>query len=104
MNILMTGGTGLIGRAFIERFAEYSYTVLTRSVAGAGALLPDSVRLITSLSELANLNEFDAVINLAGEPIIGKRWSDRQKDTICQSRWQVTRQLVELFAASERPP
>ena len=104
MKILITGGTGLIGLAFIRQFKECQFTVLTRSIPKAKAVLPASVKLIDSLEDLQNLDAFDAVINLAGEPIIDKRWSDKQKVVICQSRWHITQQLVELFARSQKPP
>ncbi|MGB2133613.1 MAG: NAD-dependent epimerase/dehydratase family protein, partial [Pseudomonadales bacterium] len=87
MNVLITGGTGLIGTAFIKQFNNLNFTVLVRSIAKAKAILPAQVALISSLDELTNLDDFDAVINLAGEPIIDKRWRDKQKDIICQSRW-----------------
>jgi len=51
MNILMTGGTGLIGRAFIERYTHYNFTVLTRSLINAKKYLPASVTLIDSLEQ-----------------------------------------------------
>lgn len=104
MNILMTGGTGLIGQAFIRQFNDNQFTVLTRSMTKARAILPESVKLIDSLVTLPNLDAFDAVINLAGEPIIGRRWCEQQKQVICQSRWHVTHQLVELFKLSHIPP
>jgi uncharacterized protein len=104
MNILITGGTGLIGLAFIESAEDCRFTVLTRSIAKSKPTLPSSVTCIESLSALAHLDEFDAVINLAGEPIIDKRWSDEQKNIICQSRWEITQQLVDLFAKSAMPP
>ena len=104
MNVLITGGTGLIGTAFIKQFNNLNFTVLVRSIAKAKATLPAHVALISSLDQLANLDDFDAVINLAGEPIIDKRWRDKQKDIICQSRWHTTEQLVALFARSSNPP
>ena len=104
MKVLITGGTGLIGSAFIRQFSDLHITVLTRSIPKAKALLPATVELIDSLDQLPNLDAFDAVINLAGEPIIDKRWSKRQKHIICQSRWQITQQLVALFASSQNPP
>jgi uncharacterized protein (TIGR01777 family) len=104
MKILITGGTGLIGLAFINRFSEHEFTVLTRTALTAKQLLPSSVKLIDSLDNLQNLDAFDAVINLVGEPIINKRWTDKQKEIICQSRWVITQQLVDLFANSQKPP
>tara|TARA_B110001469_G_scaffold108537_1_gene109218 strand:+ start:1751 stop:2662 length:912 start_codon:yes stop_codon:yes gene_type:complete len=107
MNILITGGTGLIGRAFIKQFDSHHYTVLSRSKLGASnktTALPEQVTLIHSLDHLHNLDLFDAVINLAGEPIIDKRWSAKQKQVIRDSRWLLTQQLVTLFENSESPP
>jgi|TARA_B110000285_G_scaffold122576_1_gene138557 uncharacterized protein len=104
MKILITGGTGLIGQAFIRQFDDHQFTVLTRSISGSDAMWPASVSFIESLDILQNLDEFDAVINLAGEPIIDKRWSPEQKHVICQSRWLLTQQLVALFALSQKPP
>ncbi len=105
MKVLITGGTGLIAQAFIKRFIkELKFTVLTRSPKAAKKKLPTSVDLIDSLDKLNNLNDFDAVINLAGEPIIDKRWHEQQKQLICQSRWQTTQDLVDLFSKSQTPP
>lgn len=104
MNILLTGGSGLIGLAFVNRFEEHQFTLLTRSPEQAKHRLPASVCLIDSLAQLTSLNDFDAVINLAGEPIIDKRWGVAQKEKICDSRWRTTQQLVDLFACSQSPP
>lgn len=51
-----------------------------------------------------NLNGFDAVINLAGEPIADKRWTAEQKQRLCHSRWDITQKLVTLINASDAPP
>ena len=104
MKILITGGTGLIGRSLIKASPQHNYTVLTRSVKSARNILPDSVKYQESLSLIDTLDDYDAVINLAGEPIIDKRWSQQQKSIICRSRWDITEQLVEKFRASSNPP
>lgn len=104
MKILMTGGTGLIGHRFIQRYPEHEYTVLTRSPEKAKKKLPNTVALLDSLSTLENLDGFDGVINLAGEPIVDKRWTEHQKQAIRDSRWSVTQQLVDLFRLSKTPP
>lgn len=105
MNILITGGTGLIGRYFINRFeSQYRFTVLTRSPKVARDVLPPSCEIVSDLTELKDLNPFEAVINLAGEPIVDKRWTDAQKSVIESSRFETTQQLVDLIHASESPP
>ena len=106
MKILITGGTGLIGRHLIPRLLElnHSVTVVTRNPAKARQTLDARVNLLKGLNDLHNLNDFDAVINLAGEPIADKRWNEEQKQRLSNSRWQITQRLVELFKASEHPP
>jgi uncharacterized protein len=61
------------------------------------------VSVITDLAHV-DMNVFDAVVNLAGEPIADKRWSRQQKLKICQSRWQLTEQLVEKMRQAANPP
>ncbi|MFD2179367.1 TIGR01777 family oxidoreductase [Veronia pacifica] len=104
MHILLTGGTGLIGRQLIARLENHKITVLTRSIVNARKVMPESVSLIDSLDGVKNFDEFDAVINLAGEPIVDKRWSEHQKGVISTSRWGLTEKLVEMIHASSNPP
>lgn len=105
MNILITGGTGLIGTALYTKLRhQHQLTVLTRDTAKAYKQLGHDIQAIQSLAQLDNLNDFDAVINLAGEPIAGKRWSNAQVKKIEQSRFQITEQLVQLIQASSEPP
>lgn len=106
MKILITGGTGLIGRHLIPKLLElgHSVTVVTRSPEKARQRLRADVEIWKGLSDQKNLEGIDAVINLAGEPIADKRWTEEQKQRLCQSRWQITQQLVDLFAASVKPP
>ena len=106
MKILITGGTGLIGRAFMSHYGDYHYTLLSRTtgVLKQAIVTNNPVVMISSLEQLDNLDDFDAVINLAGEPIIDKRWSVKQKKVICDSRWELTQKLVSLFEASKDAP
>lgn len=106
MHILITGGTGLIGRALTARLlqAGHQLSVVTRDVAAARRNLSEKVNLWSGLDQQQNLNGIDAVINLAGEPIAAKRWSDPQKRLLCDSRWQITQRLVELIQATSTPP
>ncbi|WP_438864625.1 TIGR01777 family oxidoreductase [Neptunicella sp.] len=104
MHILITGGTGLIGRQFIRAYPHYQYTVLTRQASKWQASSDGKTHYIDDLNSVGQLNDIDAVINLAGEPIADKRWTEQQKQRICESRWQITRQLVTLIRASDAPP
>ena len=105
MKILITGGTGFIGQQLVALLCtQHQITVLTRNTHNAKKILGDLPRYIENLNELDNLNQYDTVINLAGEPILNKRWSKQQKEELCQSRWQITAKLSELIAKSSNPP
>jgi uncharacterized protein (TIGR01777 family) len=106
MQILITGGTGLIGRHLIPRLRQlgHAITVVTRSPEKARQVLGSDIDIWKGLAEKQNLDGFDAVINLAGEPIADKRWTEEQKQRLCNSRWQITQRLVDLFKASDSPP
>jgi len=101
---LITGGTGLIGHALVKHWQDvHTITVLTRQPELASKLSPQGVTFVSSLNQV-DFDEIDAVINLAGEPIAEKRWSEAQKERICQSRWQLTEQIATaLLNASPAP-
>lgn len=106
MKILITGATGLIGTPLTQKLITLGHqvTVLSRSPQKVYSHFCKAVECWTSLNDRAHLNDFDAVINLAGEPIAEKRWTDEQKKRLCDSRWTLTQQLSELINASETPP
>jgi uncharacterized protein (TIGR01777 family) len=102
MNILITGGTGFIGSALCSRLldAQHHLVVLSRHPE----TIKPPVQGIESLDHLTDEIVFNAVINLAGEPIVEKRWSDRQKQRILSSRLDTTQALIEYFARIESKP
>lgn len=108
MKLLITGGTGFIGRELLKHLTTHEIVLVTRSPSSAKAKLHHTdvgnVTYIETLANFHDLNDFDAVINLAGEPIANKRWSKRQKKSICDSRWQLTESIVALIHASTTPP
>ncbi len=106
MRIFITGGTGLIGSALIRTLLQQGHeiTVLTRNKIRAGKKLGDKVTLYSTPGALPSLDGYDAVINLAGESMVGKRWTDKQKEKLCNSRWTITRKLTELIQAGDNPP
>jgi uncharacterized protein (TIGR01777 family) len=105
MNYLITGGTGLIGKALIDSLGttDNTITVLTRDIEKASSLLNKEITFIDELL-LSNIENIDIVINLAGEPIAEKRWSQEQKYKICESRWDITEKLAHLISIANKPP
>jgi len=99
MHVLVTGGTGFIGQKLLPALGDAGHcvTVLTRRDR------PDtSVRYIT---QLENLGEpVDAVINLAGASLAGRRWNAAYKAEIVASRVDTTQALGRHFQGSPNPP
>lgn len=105
MNYLITGGTGLIGSKLIAELQKdnsNNIRVYTRDSEKAASIM-SGVDFTTTLTPKV-IEESDIVINLAGEPIADKRWTLNQKDRICQSRWVITEQLVNLINNATNPP
>ena len=81
MRVFVTGATGFIGRALIPRLQRDGHAVVAwvRSPARARGLLGAEVEMVhadTALGGLvAALERCDAVVNLAGEPLMGGRWT-----------------------------
>lgn len=104
MNILITGGTGFIGKKLITKFSDFQFTVLTRNIERAKKSLGDKHTYLTDISQLSHETKFDSIINLAGEPIADKRWSKQQKEKLQHSRWTTTQDLVGWIKVAKHKP
>lgn len=106
MKVLITGGSGFVGKALCAHLTArgYELTVLSRSPAKAGKVLPASVRLVSSLDEINDDEIYDGVINLAGESIAGRRWSKARKQALLNSRIGVTEALAALVDRLQHKP
>lgn len=109
MKIVVAGGTGFIGSALCARLLDlgHSLTLLTRRTS----LPPDSLHKRWLSWEVGSQGPWeesvdgaDGVINLAGEPIAARRWTEKQKEAIRSSRIDTTRSLVKAIAKAKEKP
>ena len=108
MRVAVTGSTGLIGRALVERLASGGHQTV-RVVRATGSSKPPGDSVIAwdpsqGKIDSAGLEGIDAVVHLAGEPIAARRWSDEQKQRIANSRTQGTELLAGALARLDQPP
>ena len=108
MRVAVTGSTGLIGRAVVERLEADGHQAVrvvrpTGSLEAAGAPV---VRWDPSAGEIdaGALEGLDAAVHLAGEPIAARRWSAEQKQRIADSRAHGTALLAGALARLDAPP
>lgn len=111
MKVVVTGGTGFIGRALCRSLVRQGkgVTVLSRNPVRAKAVLDPSITIaewdgLTSGMWEAELASAAAVINLAGEPIAGGRWTAKRKRLIVDSRVNATRLLVRAISHHTHRP
>jgi len=104
MHVLIAGGSGLIGQS-ISKLLEsrgHRISILSRNPSKHDNAVGWDIE--SGEIELEKLKEIDLCINLAGENISEKRWSDKQKDKIQSSRINSVRTLHNAFAKLKNPP
>lgn len=110
MRVIITGGTGLIGRALAKSFSHDGHEVilLTRNPR-PDAELPTGVQQVkwdaataTGWGHLAD--GAGAIINLAGENLADGRWDEESKKRIYTSRINAGKAVVEAVRNAKTKP
>ncbi len=107
MKVLVTGGTGFIGRGLCSMLLREGHylKIITRNPAGHRDEQSKNQQFISWEAGLSEAMEWaDAVINLAGENIFSQRWTDEVKQKIYSSRIESTERLAEAIRSAENPP
>lgn len=107
--VLVTGGSGFIGRGLVKELLARGdrVTVLTRDVGRTQAALPGA--RVVSWSPYSpgpwfeEVDGVDGVIHLAGESIT-KRWTEDARREIVNSRIDTTRLMGEAIGKARRKP
>ncbi len=110
MRVLITGGTGLIGRALAKSLVDKGDEVILLSrnadrahppVSGA-RVEPWDARGADGLGKLAD--GADAIVNLAGENLSSRPWTEDRKRRILRSRVEAGRAVTEAVKQAVRKP
>ena len=109
--IVVTGATGLIGKKICELLIKRGDEVIvfTRSPQKAKSIIPGVKEFVKW--DLKNLEEWkvklngaDSVIHLAGENVMGSRWTNEYKTKVLESRTLSTQKLIEVISNVEHKP
>ncbi|SHL32849.1 TIGR01777 family oxidoreductase [Halomonas caseinilytica] len=97
MRVLITGGSGFVGQALCPLLKENGHRpmVVSRTPERVRERLPKGTDIRRSALDFVDTPP-DAIVNLAGEPIAARRWSDTQKERLIDSRVNATHDLVTL--------
>lgn len=107
MNVFVTGATGFVGKALVLRLLGSGHRVaaFVRSPNKARATLGPDVELVRDAEGLREAAAAaGGIVNLAGEPVLPRRWTASRKRAIVGSRVATTRALVEALRLAPRRP
>ncbi len=109
MKVLITGGTGFLGRALSTSLLADGHQVLALSRRPEKARVPAGVEVVvwdgrTAAGWGSLINEMDAVVNLAGRSLSSWPWTKAVKQEFWDSRIHAGRAVVEAVTGATRRP
>jgi uncharacterized protein len=106
MKILISGASGLIGTHLIPTLKAKGheiYSLVRKTPRGADEIRWDAGTGFSETEQI-RLENFDAVIHLAGDNVASENWSPEKKRRIRESRATGTRVLVDALRKTQTPP
>ncbi|OIN60389.1 TIGR01777 family oxidoreductase [Arsenicibacter rosenii] len=99
--VLLTGGTGTIGRRLTQLLQEKGYAVslLSRSAKPVPGVTVYTWDIKKGIIDPKAIETADYIIHLAGAGIADERWTDARKQEIIESRTQSTALLATALAS-----
>lgn len=102
---MLAGGSGFLGRKLAKRLESDGHKAITLSRRPSGAGNEVAWQPNGEAGALPrHLDGVDAIVNLAGENLADRRWSEARKSALWRSRTLSTRTLVRAVAECKRPP
>ena len=105
-SVLITGGTGFVGRALVARLVAEGVRVfvLSRDLLQARGLLDPAVTVIDRLDTLPAETRLDAIVHLAGARVLGLPWTAARRRQLVDSRTRLTEALIALMRRLQHRP
>jgi len=105
LRVGVTGSSGMIGRSLCDVLTTGGHRVV-RIVRDAKTQTAEEALWdpVEGTLEEKNLDGLDAVVHLAGEPLLGLRWTEDKKKRIWESRVDGTEKLSRALARLRKPP
>lgn len=96
-NVLIAGGSGLIGRRLSAMLMEKGYTIsiLSRTRSSENNVKVYLWNTASGFIEDGAIDNADHIINLAGTGIAEKRWTKKRKAEIISSRVNATKTILD---------
>ena len=109
MNVLITGGTGLIGRALMRSLINDGHKVWTLTRNPDRAILPLGVTAVYWDGRTARgwgglVNDMDTVVNLAGHNTASWPWTEARKQSFWNSRVWAGQAVTEAIQQARKRP
>jgi uncharacterized protein (TIGR01777 family) len=104
--VLITGATGFIGGHVVRALRRRgdSVWVWTRDADLALARFGPHVHVVRQLAEIPAGVRIDAIVNLAGAPVIGLPWTKKRRQLLIESRVKTTQQVLDWCAHRAAAP
>ena len=105
-HMLITGGTGFIGQALVQQLLDggHRVTLVSRNPSKAQARWAGKVHAVKTPDALQPDDAVDAIINLAGAPVVGPRWSAARQKVLLDSRVGTSLALVQWLRTTPHRP
>lgn len=108
MHVVIAGGSGFLGQVLQEKLLANGSQVTVLSRNAEKIRQTDRMQAVEWLKQGSrpedNLENVDAIVNLAGESINGFRWTKQKIERIIKSRMEATGEIIRLIEKLESKP
>ena len=108
MKILITGGSGFIGRALASELSgqNHDIIILTRNISKASQIFgrENNIEYCTILDQIPSSSKIDYIVNLAGARVSAFPWTASRKQRLIDSRISTTENIIALIQRLKTKP